>query len=158
MAIKCILENLQPVVLSLASYLTASSFEATAGHSALFILPNSFVAMLSRDANQSIIVRLLFSLLLILPSIILGIWLACRVSKDATVVGLSKSAKLYWLIGTIAFGLSAYITYRLTRPRITLVTCPNCGRLRRPDMTRCHRCGRKWQVPELTPPAWRVID
>jgi uncharacterized paraquat-inducible protein A len=62
------------------------------------------------------------------------------------------------MIGTIAFGLTAYITYRLTQPKITLVTCTNCGKLRRPDMARCHRCGSKWHIPELTPPAWRVVD
>jgi uncharacterized OB-fold protein len=62
------------------------------------------------------------------------------------------------MIGIIAFGLSGYITYRLTRPRETLVTCANCGKLRRPDMNKCHRCGSKWHVPELTPPTWRVLD
>jgi hypothetical protein len=24
-------------------------------------------------------------------------------------------------------------------------------------MAKCHRCGSKWLVPELTPPAWRVL-
>jgi uncharacterized OB-fold protein len=39
-----------------------------------------------------------------------------------------------------------------------LVTCANCGRMRRPDMEKCHRCGSKWYVPELIPPTWRVLD
>jgi hypothetical protein len=25
-------------------------------------------------------------------------------------------------------------------------------------MDKCHRCGSPWHVPELTPPAWRVVD
>jgi hypothetical protein len=25
-------------------------------------------------------------------------------------------------------------------------------------MDRCHRCNSTWRVPELIPPAWRVID
>lgn len=155
---KYLLENLHPPILSIASFFTADSFEAAAGHRGLFILPNSFAAMKGRDLSQHIGTRLYAALLIILPSIILAILLAWRISKDAVTVGLSESAKLYWMLGTLAFGLTAYITYRLIRPKITLVTCVNCGNLRRPDMDRCHRCGGKWRVPELIPPAWRVID
>jgi len=151
-------ENLHPPLLSLVSYFTADSIEAAAGHRALFVLPNSFVAMNGRDVTENAGARFSFALLLILPSIILAILLTWRVYIDATIVGLSENARLCWMIGTIAFGLTAYITYRLTRPEITLVTCQNCGRLRRPDMARCHRCGSKWYVPELTPPAWRVLS
>lgn len=156
---KYLAENLHAPILSLASYFTASAFEASAGHRALFILPNSFIAMKGRHhfRNISIAERFTSALLLILPSIILAILLAWRVANDATVVGLSQNAKLCWMIGTIAFSLTAYITYRLTRPKITLVTCANCGNPRRPDMPKCHRCGSKWHVPELTPPTWRVL-
>lgn len=155
---KYLVENLQPPLLSIASFFTADSFEATSGHRALFILPNSFAAMKGREVSEHIGTSFYAALLIILPSIILAILLAWRVSKDATTVGLSENVKLYWLIGTIAFGLPAYITYRLTRPKITLVTCANCGNPRRPDMDMCHRCGSKWRVPELIPPAWRVVD
>jgi hypothetical protein len=92
------------------------------------------------------------------PAIILAIVLAHIVNKDAVVVGLSKNARLYWVFGTLAFGPVAYITYRLTRPKMTLVTCQNCGKPRRPDMDKCHRCKSGWHVPELTPPLWRVLD
>ncbi len=155
---KFLTENLHPPVLSLVSYFTAYSFEAGAGHRALFLLPNSFIAMEGRDTSGFFGTRFAFAVLLILPSLILSIFLAWRVEKDAILFGLSENARLCWMIGTIAFGLVAYITYRLTRPKETLVTCVNCGRLRRPDMDRCHRCGSKWHVPELTPPAWRVVD
>ena len=155
---KYLLENLHPPILSLVSYATADSFEATAGHRALFILPNSFIAMKGRDVSKNMAEKLYAGLLIILPSIILAILLAWRVSEDATVIGLSENVRLFWILGTIAFGLPGYITYRLTRPTITLVTCVNCGKLRRPDMDRCHRCGSKWHVPELTPPTWCVIE
>ena len=155
---KYLVENLHPPLLSIVSFFTADSFEAGAGHRGLFILPNSFVAMKGRDIHKNIGARFYAALLIILPSIILAILLAWRVSKDITTVGLSENVKLYWLIGTLAFGLPAYITYRLTRPKITLVTCANCGNPRRPDMEKCHRCGSKWRVPELTPPTWRVVD
>ncbi len=155
--IEYILENLQSPVLGLASYFTASSFEATAGYRAIFILPNSFVAMFGRDTT-GIIGPIPGVLFIISPSILLGAFLAWRIRIDAGTVGLSGRAKYYWTIGAILFGLSAYITYRLTRPKITLVTCTNCGKLRRPDMDVCHCCGSRWLVPELIPPTWRVID
>jgi len=155
---KYLAENLHPPILSVASYFTASAFEAASGHRALFFLPNSFIAMKGRDRSGNFAERFFSALWLILPSIILAIWLARRVGKNAAVTGLSENARHYWIIGTLAFGLTAYITYRFTRPKLTLVTCQNCGKMRRPDMAKCHRCGSKWHVPELTPPAWRVLD
>lgn len=154
---KFLAENLHPPILSVASYFTASAFEAASGHRGLFFLPNSFIAMKGRDHYEIFAERFFSALWLILPSIILAILLAWRVSKNAVVVGLSENARRYWIIGTLAFGLAAYITYRLTRPKITLVTCQNCGKMRRPDMTKCHRCKSDWHVPELTPPTWRVL-
>ena len=155
---KFLAENLHPPILSVASFFTASAFEAASGHRALFFLPNSFIAMKAGDRQENVAERFMSALWLILPSIILAIWLSIRVSKDAVTLGLSENARLYWIIGTLAFGLTAYITYRLTRPKITLVTCPNCGKMRRPDMAKCHRCKSDWHVPELIPPAWRVLD
>ncbi len=155
---KFLAENLHPPILSVASYFTAFTFEAAAGHRGLFFLPNSFIAMKGRDYRGNFAERFMSALWWISPSIILAILLACRVGKNAAAVGLSENARLYWIIGTLAFGLTAYITYRLTRPKITLVTCQNCGKMRRPDMAKCHRCGSKWLIPELTPPAWRVLD
>jgi len=159
---KFLLENLHPPILSLASYFTANIIEAGSGHRALFLLPNSFLAMKGRDARDSIanniVVKFLYALLLMSPSIALAILLAVRVDKDAAVVGLPRKTRSWWLIGTIAFGLVGYITYRLTRPQITLVTCANCGKPRRPDTDICHHCGSKWDVPELIPPAWRVTN
>jgi len=155
---KFLLENLQPPIFSVASYFTASSFEAGSGHRALFLLHNSFIAMKGRDVSGNIAERFLIAILLILPSIILGILLAVRIVRDANVFGFSKNIRVFWMIATVAFGLAGYITYRLTRPKVTLVTCANCGKPRRPDMDKCHRCGSKWDVPELIPPAWRVLD
>jgi len=152
-----LLENLQPPVFEITSYLCGDCIEASAGHRALFILPNSFVGMLGRY-NGTKFDKELFLPLLMGPSLILSIWLAFRVRKDAKILGLSGTAKKWWTVGTIAFGLPAYITYRLTRPKETLVTCQNCGSMRRPDMEICHRCGSKWEVPELTPPNWRICD
>lgn len=155
---KYLTESLHPPILSVASCLTASAFEAGTGHRALFLLPNSFVAMNARDNRGQFDARLIATLMLISPSIILAAWLAFRVAKDAAAVGFSKNVRSFWALLTLALGLTGYITYRLTRPKITLVTCCNCGKPRRPDMDTCHRCGGKWDVPELTPPVWRVMN
>jgi hypothetical protein len=153
-----LLENLQPAVFEVASYLSGDIIDASAGHRALFILPNSFVGMLGRAGEERFLEKQILALLLIGPSLILSVWLAWKVRKDAMLAGLSGTAKKWWTIGTIAFGLPAYITYRLTRPKETLVTCQNCGKMRRPDMERCHRCGSKWEMPELAPPNWRIYN
>jgi hypothetical protein len=84
--------------------------------------------------------------------------LGWRVVRDAEILGLSRNTRQLWLLGTLAFGLAAYITYRLTRPKITLVSCVHCGKSRRPDMDTCHWCNSLWHVPESTPPNWRVLD
>jgi hypothetical protein len=155
---KYLAENLHPPILLLASYFTADSIEAGAGHRALFLLPDSFVAMRARGSTGTLVEKFILALLLTSPGLILAVLLAYRVSKDAAVVGLPLKTRRWWTLGTIAFGLVGYITYRLSRPKIVLVTCANCGHPRRPDMDKCHRCGSGWHVPELIPPAWRVLD
>jgi hypothetical protein len=114
--------------------------------------------MLDRAGREKFLEKQIFALLLMCPSLVLSVWLSGKIRKDAKLTGLSETAVKGWVAGTIAFGLPAYITYRLTRPKETLVTCQNCGKMRRPDMERCHRCGSKWETPELTPPKWRICD
>ena len=154
---KYIFESLHPPVLTLASFFTAYSFEARSAHRALFLMPNSFAAM-ARDYEGNIFYMSLIVLLLMLPGIVFACILGWRVAQDAVKIGLSRNARRFWLAGMLVFGLPAYITYRLTRSKITFVTCANCGNLRRPDMDICHHCGSEWDVPEPTPPAWRVLD
>jgi len=98
---KFLLENLHPPILSLASYFTAGSIEAASGHRAMFLLPNSFIAMKGRDARGNIAARFLSALLLILPSIVLAILLAMRVGKDAAVVGLPQQTRRFWTLGIL---------------------------------------------------------
>jgi hypothetical protein len=142
----------------LASYLAGPHLEAPAGCRSLFLLPDSFVAMSARDVHAGWVGRFSRALSLALPAFLLSLLLAWRVTRDGARLGLSKNTRAAWVAGTVLFGLPAYITYRLTRPRVTLVTCTNCGTGRRPDRERCQRCGSPWVVPELVPPAWRVLD
>ena len=152
------LENLHPPVLLLLSYLTASHLEATTGYRSLFLLPGSFVAVIARDHDGRPVERLFLAVLCAFPAILFVLFLAWRVDRDCVRTGLSKDARTVWRVATIVFGLPVYITYRLTRPGVTLVTCQNCGQNRRPELEKCHRCGSPWVVPELIPPAWRVLD
>lgn len=155
---KFTLENLHPPVLLLASYLAGPNLVATAGYRSPFLLPDSFVAMSGRDAHAGCFGRASFAFSLALPAFLLSLVLTGRVTRDGARLGLSKNVRAAWVAGTVLFGLPAYITYRLTRPRIALVTCANCGLGRRPDLEKCQRCGSPWAVPELVPPAWRVLD
>ena len=150
------LESLHPPVLQFLTYFGAPHFEATAGYRSLFLLPDSFLAMKARAKEGRPVEEFFASVVFMIPALILVLLLAWRVDRDGGRLGLSKNARTAWVAGTVIFGLPAYITYRLTGPKATLVTCVNCGLGRRPDMDKCHHCGSPWVVPELTPPAWRV--
>jgi len=154
---KFTLENLHPPAFLLASYLAGPHLAATAGYRSLFLLPDSFVAMSARDAQAGRVGRSSRAFFLALPAFLLSLLLGWRVTRDGARLGLSKNARAAWVVGTVLFGLPTYITYRLTRPKVTLVTCANCGAGRRPDREKCQRCGSPWVVPELVPPAWRVL-
>jgi hypothetical protein len=152
-----LVENLRPAVLSVACYFTASSFEATTGHQALFLPAESFTGWHSTSAANTF-TSFLVVFLIIAPSLLLGAVIAWFVRKDALTTGLSKASIVLWVFGAVAFGAAAGITYLLTRSRVRLVTCLNCGKLRRPDMETCHRCGAPWDMPELRAVGWRVSD
>jgi hypothetical protein len=156
-ATKYLVESLHPPALTLASFFTAYSFEAGATHRALFLMPNSFVA-LQRDREAKSIVQFLAALLFLLPALAFSGFLSWRVVRDAAVMGLSRRARRLWGLATFAFGLPAYITYRLTRPGVALALCSSCGQGRRVDREVCHHCGDGWDAPALEPPTWRVTS
>jgi hypothetical protein len=153
-----VLETLHPAILQLAAYFTTLRFDGADGPTSLFVLPNSLVGRKGAQLSAEDIVEYILGLWVIFPSLAISLLLAWRVEKDVRKVGLSPREKFWWMVTTVAFGLTAYITYRLTRPQLALVTCANCGRPRRPDMERCHQCGSRWLVPELIAPLWRVIE
>lgn len=155
--IQYVLENLHPLATLVLSSLTASQVPARSAWQSIVLVPDSFAAMAVRDSDLKGVNRFASSLLFMLPAIGLGVFLAWRASRDGVRMGLSKQASALWILGIFALGLPAYVTYRLTRPTVALVTCRNCGRGRRADFEKCQRCGAPWVVPELIPPAWRVI-
>jgi hypothetical protein len=155
--VQYVLENLHPLASLALSSVVARHVPASSAYESLVLLPNSFAAMAARDLRFGPVNRIGTSVLLMLPAIALGVVLAWLVSHDATRMGLPRRATSAWILATFALGLPAYVTYRLTRPRVALVTCPNCGLGRRSDFEKCQRCKAPWVVPELVPPAWRVI-
>ena len=162
-----LIEQLHPPLLSFISPFIAPYTDAGSGYRALFVLAKStvgrtllFLPSAPLDhANLLDLIKILGqTLILVLPALLFAIILSRRVVKDAQARGLSRRTRKVWSLLTIAFGLTAYITYRLTRPTETLVTCQNCGKLRRPDHHLCHHCQSKWRIPELTPPVWRIVE
>jgi hypothetical protein len=156
-ATKFVLESLHPPVLLWRSYFTARHVEAVAGHRSLFVLPDSFAAMKGRDVGSWWLPRFTSALPFLLPGVVIGVALAQLVSRRARRAGLPVRTRRLWIAATVLFGAPAYVTYELTRPMTARVTCPNCGRDRWVDREKCHHCGSPWLVPELVPPAWRVI-
>lgn len=155
---KLILENLHPPVFVVASYFAGPRQEATAGYRSVFLMPDSFVATIARAGGDvTWWGKLAWAFWHMMPGLCFFWVLAVRVTRDAARVGLTRNARMLWIVVTVVFGLPAYIAYRLTRPKVTLVTCANCGLGRRPDREKCHHCGSAWAVPDLVPPAWRVL-
>lgn len=155
---KLLLENLHPPVLVLASYFGGSHFEATSGYRSIFLLPDSFVAMVARGCRGEEAWKRFFWLLgYMLPGLALLGGLSVKLNRDAVQMGMPRNVRKAWILATIFLGLPAYVAYRMTRPKGSLVTCSNCGQGRRSDQDKCHRCSSVWEVPELTPPTWRVV-
>jgi len=121
------------------------------------MLADSFAAMKARQVDLPAISRFTTSLVFLIPGVFLGVLLAIAIDRDARRMGVSRRSRRLWAAAMVLFGLPAFVTYKLTRPTTARVTCANCGRDRWVDWEKCHHCGSLWLVPELIPPAWRVI-
>jgi len=152
-----LVETLNPLAVNMITCYTAGEFEAISSRRALFFLSDTTIGRIISGSGEELI-KTAEILFLSLPAGLLGLFLAWRVSKNARQVGLSKNMQTFWIIMVIFFGIPAYIAYRLTRPEMVLVSCRNCGQMRRPDQELCHQCKSPWLVPELVPPAWRVQE
>ncbi len=153
---KYITETLHPPVLTVASYFTSETFPVDNGFNTLFLIPNSYAA--TGLNARGILLNFIICLVVMCPAVIVAICLASLIARDANRRGLPKSVIKYWIVAAVAFGFTAYLTYRFTRPTITQVNCANCGRPRRPDQDQCHHCDAPWSLPQLNSPTWRIID
>ena len=150
-------EVLNPLGLSLVSLAYGANSEAMLSHRSLFIRPDSFAANTVLILDGATVNRVAMAVFLGFLSLLMAVFLAWLINKNAAQLGLPRSIRNAWTWATLVFGLVAYITYCLTRPELSLVTCANCGRLRRVDQGQCHLCDAPWEVPELAAPAWRVV-
>lgn len=149
-------ENLQPPVLRLLDLPASQWFNPAAGHSHLFVRPNSMIGLMKFDAASFKFWLLWFFLML--PSLVLSVWLAITARIKAAQMGYTALSKDGWFIAVLAFGIAGYITFRLTMPKERMVTCTNCGNLRRVDFARCQLCNALWPDTASPKTAWRVID
>lgn len=157
---RTVFENLNPFIFNAATIFTADDIAAGPAWRAMFIQPTSTAAWLVRNLNynDAKFFKALLVFLVISPSLIIGLLCARAISKNASRTGLSKSAGWFWRITAVLFGIPALITYHITRPSYNMVTCVNCGRLRRADMDHCHNCSVPWPEAEKPIPDWQVIE
>ncbi|MBN2378094.1 MAG: zinc ribbon domain-containing protein [Sedimentisphaerales bacterium] len=156
LTIQYLLDNLHPPLLSLASCIRPNHFDAHTSECTILFTPNSLAANFNRYENINRFEEVFAIFLFHGLALTFGAFLAWRIVRDARQLGLSRQSRKFWIIAAVTLGLPAYITYRLTRPAITRVTCPNCGRLRRPDQPNCANCNAPWLLPDLIPPTWKV--
>ena len=151
-------EGLHPLSLSLLSRWLAPGVEALAGYRALFILPNSGAVQAYVDPRKDAFAKELGFVIGIVPQLILGLVIGGWLRREARHRGLKSSVCEGWLLAGFIFGVPAYITYQLTRSRLPLITCNNCGKARRADQEQCHHCKSAWESPSVQTPAWRVLE
>ena len=153
---KYLVETLHPPLMTVASYFTSNAFDVDDSFHTLFFIPNSYAAIGLNEPG--ILSNFILFIVLLVPALIVAVCFASLIARDASSRGLPKPIVRYWIVAAFAFGFTAYLTYRFTRPDITLINCPNCGKNRRPDQSYCHRCDAPWSLPQLSAPTWRVID
>jgi hypothetical protein len=155
---KYIIESLQPAGFNILSYLTAHNYDGSKSQQAMFVRPNSYIAMFANDNNEPFLIRLLVALLIMGPSLIIGVLLGWRVGKRAKALGMSRRAVRLWTYGTIFTGVAGYLTFRFTKHAEAMVTCKNCGQLRRVEQDNCHNCKTNWQMKHLETASWRILE
>jgi hypothetical protein len=158
LTVRYLLENLQPPLLRLLDMPAAEWMEPDERCGTFFVHPNSFIGLMKFEYDRfGFWWQLLF---LMLPSLALSIWLGIKARRKAALLGYDTSAKDAWFITILAFGIPAYITFKLMLPKERMVTCANCGNLRRVEFDVCQSCKRDWEKTKTltTPPDWSVKD
>jgi hypothetical protein len=159
-------DALNAPVLNTMTFLFGSRFEASAQKS-LFTFSNSVLGQVGDNTrwdgdiskfSGNWALYLLVCFVFISPSIIISGVLVYFVRRNAKYTGLSRREIKYWTAGTFMFGACAFITYWITKPAAGLVTCGNCGQLRRTDFDECNVCKASWEKAQKASPGWRVVS
>ena len=151
-------EGLHPLGLSVLSRWLAPRVEALAGYRALFIVPNSGAIQAYLDPHNDALAKQIGFFLGVVPQLILGLLIGSWLRRETRNRGLKPSVCKGWLLAGIILGVPAYITYQLTRLRLPLITCNNCGQGRRADQDHCHHCKSSWENTGDQVPTWRVLE
>jgi hypothetical protein len=152
------LENLHPPMLNIATYVTADKISALEGQKRIFLLSESLLGRMRKMHEKYVWERIFAIFIFMFPTIVLICVLIFQVNRETRFLGLPPESRRAWKYGILFFGLPAYITWRIVRPKEVMVTCKNCGKPRRPDFENCQHCKSPWHVPEITPPSWRVVE
>jgi hypothetical protein len=158
LVVRYLLENLQPPLLRLLDMPAASWMEPDERYSTFFVHPNSLIGLMKFEYDRfGFWIQLVF---LMLPSLAIGIWLGFKARQKAASLGYDQLSRDAWFITVLAFGIPAYITFKLLVPKERMVTCANCGNLRRVEFETCQSCKRDWQKTRdlTTAPDWSVRD
>ncbi len=158
MTLKYFVENLHPPALHLLNILVSEKIHAGDAVTAIFVWPNSYAGIISRSAEPGFSGKTGQILMFLFPGLILCFHLSQQVRKDARRRGLNSSQTLLWSTAVFWFGIPGWLAYKFNRPAQTLVTCPDCGELRRPDLRLCHNCEKQWQDSDDSSCRWQVAD
>jgi len=154
---KYIVENLYPPVLAAGSFAAGHHCDAIRSLHGVFLVPNSVFGWRGRTfVERSSLKARFFALLVLAPPVGLGAVLGWLVARDAKQRGLASRSRKAWFVTTMMLGLAGYVMWRLVRPGEVMVTCSECGRLRRTELAVCQHCGASWQAS--APLAWRVVE
>jgi hypothetical protein len=158
LTVRYLLENMQPPLLRLLDMPAAEWLAPDNRYNTIFVHPNSFVGLMKFEYDRFGFWWQL--LLLMLPSLAVGGWLGNKARQTAGVMGYNEFARDGWFVAVLAFGIPAYITFRLMLPKERMVTCANCGNPRRVEFEACQSCKRDWQKTKslTTAPGWVVRD
>jgi len=158
LTIRYLMENMQPPLLRLLDMPAAEWMDPDERYSTFFVHPNSFIGLMKFEFDRlGFWMQLLF---LMMPSLAIGGWLGVKARRKAALLGYDTTDKDIWFIAILAFGIPAYITFKLALPKERMVTCANCGNLRRVEFENCQFCKYDWQKTKTltTPPDWSVRD
>ena len=145
-------ENIPGPAIIAASYIFRDIYQPRQQWQTIFLMPLSVANYTASLKGNNPLVYLSNSSF----SIFIAICLLVLYTFNSRKYGLTKFESRYWLYLIALFGIMGYIAYFIARPKITKVTCSNCGKLRRPDQDRCHFCRADWDIPQLEKVNWQI--
>lgn len=136
-------QSFLPFISCVSSYCLGPYFTAMDSYQSFYLVPHVLLAATSRMTDSRLIMPMFF---LFWP-LLLGVIFATITIRNAKQLGVEKESCCTWFIVVLFLGLPAFLTWLCLRPRVTMITCNNCGLPRRPDTEKCHHCCAKLELP-----------